>query len=324
MTEFLSRIARKALVCIVLAGLAAATVRGASILLESRTILLDFSERDHGAKRAADPSKKDDRLRFAVATMVTAEETFSTYRRFVERICRDVGRKTAFVLRPSYADVRRGLEEGDIDVALVCTGTYLHALPGKRIKLLVQPEFKEGLSYRSIMIVPFGDPTQDMEDLRGKAMAFTDRESHTGCLVPSAIIRNRGYNPRTFFRSVVFTGSHDRSIQAVALEMVDCAAVDSLIWESSLRLDPSLARRARIIWESESFGPPPIVVPVGLAEDLQNNLRQAFLSLHEDEEGRAILSGIGIERFVPARPEDYQTAIDLYERFPLRGYSRWP
>jgi len=227
-------------------------------------------------------------------------------------------------MRPSYADVRRELEQGKVDVAFVCTGTYIHSMRGKRIKLLVQPEFENGLQYRSLFIVPARSGFRTIEDLRGTVMACTDPESNTGCLVPCATLADRGHNPKSFFRKVVFTGSHDRSILAVALAVVDGAAVDSLVWESNIREDPSLTRRVRVIWESEPFGPPPIVVPEGLEESLESSLREAFLSLDEDEEGREILSSIGIKRFVLAQPECYETAVNLYRRLKERGGSLWP
>ena len=186
-----------------------------------------------------------------------------------------------------------------------------------------KPEFEDGLEYKSLFIVPVDGSSQTLEDLRGKVMAFTDPESNTGCLVPSAVLVNRGYDPRTFFEKVVFTGSHDRSIHAVAIGAVDGAAVDSLVWESNIHEEPSLADRVRVIWESEPFGPPPIVVPVGLEESLENSLRNAFLALDKDEAGRGILSEIGIKRFVPARPDDYRTVVELYEQLEARGGVLW-
>ncbi|MHC4915215.1 MAG: substrate-binding domain-containing protein [Planctomycetota bacterium] len=264
-----------------------------------------------------------ERLRFAVATMISAEETFSTYRRLVERIGRDIKRREVFVLRPSYAEVRRELERGKLDVALVCTGTYVHSLGERKIKLLVQPEFESRLQYRSVLLVPAGSSAKKLEDLRGKVMALTDLESNTGCLVPSVTLLRAGHDPKTFFRKVIFTRSHDRSIRAVALATVDAAAVDALVWESHLRQDPSLAARVRVIWQSVSYGPPPVVVPRGLSPALQESLRRAFLDLDKDPEGREILSAIGIRRFVPARPEDYQSAIELYREIEKRGGVPW-
>ena len=303
-------------VFLVLVGLTA--VWGITVFMESKRPLLDLSQRSETAESAGNMSYQANRLRFAVATMVCVEDTFCRYQRLISRICRAIGSGEAFVLRPSYAEVRQGLEDGKVDVAFVCTGTYIHSLDRGRIKLLVQPEFMAGLAYRSLLIVPASSSAQRLEDLRGLVIAFTDPESNTGCLVPSAELADRGIEARRFFRKIVFTGSHDRSIMAAALATVDAAAVDSLILDSMIERDQDYAKKVKVIWESEAFGPPPIVVPVGLDEALEERLRQAFLALHEDDQGREILAEIGIERFVPADERDYLSVIDLYRRFQLK------
>lgn len=305
---------------LVLAGLVA--VRAGTVFRESRRPLLDFSSRSDPAASPGDTGHKSNRLRFAVATMVGVEETFSTYQRLITRICRAIGAEEAFILRPSYAAVRRALEDGEVDVAFVCTGTYVHSLRRGRIKLLVQPEFREPLQYRSLLIVPESSSAQSLEDLQGLIMAFTDPESNTGCLVPSAELAGRGIEAQNFFGKIVFTGSHDRSIMATALGTVDAAAVDSLIFDSMIARNPAYAKKVKVIWESEAFGPPPIVVPMGLDEGLEQRLRRAFLALHEDAEGREILSAIGIERFVPADQRDYRSVIELYNRFQLTSAGK--
>ncbi len=315
----------KVAICVLLAGLGLAAVRGAWSIAVFREPFVDFSRRD--ARTPKPPTKlaeHGNRLRFAVATMVSAEATFSTYRRLVQRICRDVGRQEAFVVRPSYTDVREALEQGEVDIAFVCTGTYVHSLRNKRIRLLVQPEFEEPLEYRCLVIVPAKGDAETLADLRGMVMAFTDPESNTGCLVPTATFMNRGDNPKTFFKKVVFTGSHDRSILAVALSVVDAAAIDALVWESKLLEDPLLAEKVRIIWRSEVFGPPPIVVPAGADAALAKSLQEALLALDKDDEGRDILSAIGIRRFVRPRPECYQSAVELYRQLERQGGLSWP
>ncbi len=315
----------KAALCLLLAGLGLAAVWGIWSIAVSREPFVDFSRRDAKTPRSPiSPSENSNRLRFAVATMVSAEATFSTYRRLVQRICRDVGLREAFVVRPSYTDVREALEQGKVDIAFVCTGTYVHSLHKKRIKLLAQPEFEEPLEYRCLVIVPAKSNAETLEDIRGTVMAFTDPESNTGCLVPAATLVNRGYNPKSFFKKIVFTGSHDRSILAVALGVVDAAAIDALVWESKLREDPSLTEKVRIIWRSEVFGPPPIVVPVGGDATLAKSLQEALLALDKDDEGRDILSDIGIKRFVRPRPKSYQSVVKLYRQLERQGGFSWP
>jgi phosphonate transport system substrate-binding protein len=318
------RTAKSVLSCVAITAVSLGVVSGVTKVHELRLPSVDLSSGRETAQRFSSSARRGEELHFAVATMVGAEATFSAYQRLVRTIARRVGRKEVFVLCPSYADVRRALEQGRLDVALVCTGTYAYAYREGRIRLLVEPEFEQGLDYRCLIIVPAGSTAQKPDDLRGKVMAFTDPESNTGFLVPSQMLAKRGWRSASFFGRIVFTGSHDRSIQAVARAIVDAAAVDSLVWESVKGRDPLLTERVRVIWASEAFGPPPVVVPRDLDESVQDALRAAFVSLHESEEGRQLLSEIGIVRFVPARQDDYVTAVELYERFRAQDDARWP
>ena len=270
--------------------------------------MIDMSRRVMQSETPAD----ENRLRFAIATMVSPQATFVSYRRMVELIGHKVGLKGGIVLRPTYGQVRESLEKESVDVAFVCTGTYVHGRDSGRIELLAQPEFKAGLSYRCVLIVPEGTPVLEWGDLKGKTMAFTDPESNTGCLVPRAVLIAQGYNPAEFFGKVIFTGSHDRSILAVANGLVDAAAVDSLVLYPMTEKDPSLSEKVRVVWTSEAFGPPAIVVPTNLDGGLKSALRQALLSLHKTNEGSEVLASMGIERFRPPREADYDSAYALF------------
>ena len=299
-------------VLLVLLGLV--LVGGVQYVRESAIPDVDFSGRSRNTEGIlADTAHDPNRLRFAVASMVSAEQTFSMYNRLVQRICLDIGRQDAFIQRPSYSQVRQSLEQGLVDVAFVCTGTYVHSISRQSMKLLAEPVFTNGQTYRCLILVPSHSDTRTLADLKNKVMAYTDRESNTGCLVPSHALSRQGQVSESFFSKIIFTGSHDRSINAVARSMVDAAAVDSLVWYSKLRTDPELNGRIRIIWESDPFGPPPVVVPAGIDPDLESNLLQAFLTLDKDEAGRDILSAIGIARFERPQPEHYLSAISLYQ-----------
>ncbi|MBT5608839.1 MAG: PhnD/SsuA/transferrin family substrate-binding protein, partial [Lentisphaerae bacterium] len=227
-----------------------------------------------------------------------------------------VGRTPAFVLHGSYAETRRELEGRRLDVALVCTGTYV--LCTDHVVLLAQPEFADGLLYRSVVLVPRSSPAHSFTDLEGTVMGFTDPESNTGCLVPTDLILNQKTTPERFFRKVVFTGSHDRSIRAAALGIVDAVAVDSLVWCPTAAQAPRLADRLRVLWESPSFGPPPIVAPATIDQALKHALQETLLHLHETAEGSRVLRELGIIRFVAPRPEDYRSASELAARVRQR------
>lgn len=303
--------------CILLAGAAIFMVHAIAGLTAATEPSLNIFQKHLREAQTNAPEALHPKLRFAVATMVSAEETFSTYRRFVHRISRDVAREEAFIMRPSYENVRLALSGGEVDVALVCTGTYLAGLENKKLKILVQPEFEPGKDFRSLLLVASDSPFQTWNDLKNKTMAFTDHESFTGWLLPSAALAERGANPEDYFKKVIYTGSHDRSVMAITTHTVDAAAVMSLVWFSILEKQPALRDRVRIIWQSQSFGPPMIVVPGNLDRKLEEALRNALIALNNDDEGRRILAEIGIKRFVPARPETYASAMEVYKKYQI-------
>ena len=256
---------------------------------------------------------KNNKFRFAIASMISAEETWVTYKKLIDYVASHIGDEASMVLRPSYSDVRILLEEKKIDIALVCTGTYIICSRAATIELIAVPEFKNDLKYRCLFVVNKNSTINDITDLQGKSFAFTDPESNTGCIVPSWVVRKQGKEPQAYFSKIIYTGSHDRSLYAVAKGLVDGAGVDSLVFYSFIETNPEMKELLRVIWESEPFGAPPIVVPTGLPESRKERLREIFLSMSQDTQGRKILDGLGIERFRIPQPDEYDSAIEIWD-----------
>lgn len=161
--------------------------------------------------------------------------------------------------------------------------------------------------YNSYFIVHKDSPIHNLEDLRGKVFAFSDPLSNTGMLIPAYTLAKRGETPESFFRRHIFTYSHDNSIRSVAEKLVDGAAVDSLIWEYLNAKDPKWTTQTRIIYVSTPCGIPPIVVSPGIADELKEKLRSAFLNMHNDPRGREILKKVMIDRFTVIEDNAYDT-----------------
>jgi phosphonate transport system substrate-binding protein len=261
-------------------------------------------------------------FRFAVASMVSPEATWATYKQLVEYITEHIGGDTSMVLKPSYSEVRQLLEQNTVLAAFVCTGTYMASLATKSLEVLAVPDFKDGMRYRCLLIVRVDSGIDDLQGLRSKTFAFTDPESNTGCIVPTWFLKQQGLDPDTYFNKVLFTKSHDRSIRAVADGVADGAGVDSLIYYSLVRANPDLEQKVRIVWQSEAFGAPPIVVPVNLPGVVKDRLKAILLSMPNNQRGREILDGLDIEHFRTPDANEYDSAYRVWQATHLEKETR--
>jgi phosphonate transport system substrate-binding protein len=280
----------------------------AMLLLAAMAILAASCGGDQDGGRAGKPAA----VHFGIGGMLTPEEGRRYYLDLLEYLGRKTGYEVVEVPAKSYADYNAKLKSGEIDISFVCSGPYVTGHDEFGLELLVQPQAYGKSTYNSYIIVPARSPARTLRDLKGKTFAFTDPQSNTGCLVPTYLLtKDEGIPPERFFSKLVFTGSHDGAIAGVAFNFVDGAAVDSLIWEYANAADPSLTARTRILLVSQPFGIPPVAVRPYADPRVKEAIRKTLLSMHEDEEGKKILAGMVIDRFLPADDRSFDSIREM-------------
>jgi len=246
-------------------------------------------------------------LRIAVAAMISPEGTLSVYQELMDYIAAKLDRPVEIKQRRTYQEVNDMLGTGKLDAAILCSGTYVHARRQYGVELLAVPVINGSPTYRSYIIVPTSSTAASLEELHRKRFAFTDPLSTSGYLYPVYALVSRGRQPATFFAKTLFTYSHDNSIEAVAEGVVDGAAVDSLIYDYLQVSNPALVARTRIIHRSPPFGAQPVGVPKSLDPATKRALRDLFLGMDQDPEGKRILKQLGVDRFIPGEDRMYDS-----------------
>ncbi len=263
---------------------------------------------------AAKPSAAR-KFRFSVAAMESPRGTYSAYSRLFERLRDGLGVDVDLVQRRTYREVNDLLAAGQLDAALVCTGGYLdleRRSPGA-VEVLAVPVVQGRSTYESVVIVPAASEVRDVSELAGKRFAYTDELSFSGRTYFVRLLEQRGHAPERFFSNVIFTHSHDRSIQAVARGIVDGAAVHGIIYDHLVHQDPLLATQTRMIHRSPPFGMMPVVASTRLAPAQRARLREVLVGLGSDPAGAEALRALGIERFVPPARALFDSAAALAE-----------
>lgn len=198
-------------------------------------------------------------LHVAVASVISPRGAVESYQPLLDYLSRQLNRPIELVQRRTYAEVNDLIEQGQIDMAFVCTSAYVIGQREFGMELLAAPQVDGETVYHSLLIVPADSHAEAMADLRGKTFAFTDPWSTSGRMYPTSLVKELGETPETFFGQVLFTYSHDDAIRAVASGVADGAAVDSLVYQFALAREPRLAEQTKIIHRSIPFGIPPVV-----------------------------------------------------------------
>ena len=109
----------------------------------------------------------------------------------------------------------------------------------------------------------------------------------------------------------IYTHSHDNSIKAVAMSLVDGAAVNGQVWEYYHDRNPIFTAKTRVIRKSEPFGNPPVVASSRLPSQMKERMRDLLFNMHQDPQGKKILNKLMIDRFIAPIEESYDPILAM-------------
>ncbi|GAW91242.1 phosphate/phosphite/phosphonate ABC transporter substrate-binding protein [Calderihabitans maritimus] len=250
---------------------------------------------------------EQDSLRVALSSITSTRKSISYYEELLRLLEKTLGRPIEVVQRNTYAEVNELLRTGQIDLAFICTYSYVTGHDQFGLELVAAPVRDGKTKYQSYIIVRKDSEIDSFEQLEGKKFAFTDPMSTTGYLYPMALLREQNKEPESFFSDYSFTYSHDNSIKAVQQGVVDGAAVESLVFKHMAEKEPEIINDLKIIKKSPAYFSPPVVVRPGLPEELKKQLKEFFINLDSSGEGRYILDKMGLEGYRQVEDSDYDS-----------------
>ena len=260
----------------------------------------------------------DPAIRVAIASVVSPKESYEYYEDMIQYISQKIGGSVKIDQRKSYQEINDLIKNNEIDFAFVCGGAYIDGNSEFGMKLLVVPVVNNNTTYNSYIIVQNESNYTYLTDLRGKKFAFSDPLSNSGQLYPAYRLYLINETPDSFFgkdeqgkTNWFFTYSHDNSIIAVAQKLAEGSAVDSLVYDDMKETHPDIIAKTRIIEISPPFGIPPIVVSKDIDPFLEAKLRDIFLDMNNDEDGKKILANVRIDRFTELNDGAYDSIREM-------------
>lgn len=202
------------------------------------------------------------------------------------------------VIAADNTEMVRLLRDGAVDLIseTVFSGMYFAEEGGAEFMLR---EWKKGISeYRSVFIARRDSGIRSIEDLRGRKVAFEDRGSTSGFLLPMAILKQHGLNAaeipatgqaRPDRVSYAFAAVEVNIAAWVARGITDAGAFSTQDWEDVARTPEPLKADLVIIHESEPLMRSAILARAGLRPELKARIKQVLLQMHEDPAGQEVL-----------------------------------
>ncbi|MBE0585277.1 MAG: phosphate/phosphite/phosphonate ABC transporter substrate-binding protein, partial [Desulfofustis sp.] len=170
-------------------------------------------------------------LRAGVASMITPVSTVRYYQQIIDYLGTKLDMDAEMIHRTTYDEIDVMLEQGQVDVAFICSMSYVLNNEKFGGELLVVPQVDGKTVYHSTLIVHRDSSVETIDDLAGKSFVFVDPKSNSGRLYPVYLLAKRDETPESFFSSFLYSYSHNKSVEMVAKKRVDGASVDSIVYD---------------------------------------------------------------------------------------------
>jgi phosphonate transport system substrate-binding protein len=186
-------------------------------------------------------------------------------------------------------------------------------------EVVLQEVYRGEAVYTGRIFVRRDSGIENIDDLRGKTIAFADPISESGYLYPLDIFAERGLlernqDPSAFFDKIYFAGGYQQAMQAVANGLVEAAGASQY---AELLLSPE--QQTEVVWiaESEPIPSHTVIVRQGLDPETKTRFVDAMLKLNEPEYRYLLAHVYSPDGYIAADPAAYDGVRDIARAYDL-------
>ena len=299
-------------------------------MIHRRIVLAGIASLAFAASAAAEDWKaKYPELTFAVVPAENASGVTERWTPFMAYLSEELGVKVTLRIANDYAAVIEGQRSGNIQIACYGSASFARArLTGVKTDAFASDLNADGgTGYYSVFFVKANSPYKSIDQLKGKNLGLVDPNSTSGNNVPRFELDKMGISDvDSYFAKVVFTGSHENAILALAQGTVDVAAnqwtsdddstLAQMLTKGMLKnADGSAMKKEdfRIIHKSAPIiGPSMYAYSSDLPDDLKGAIAKAFFDAPTKDKVAFDRLTDGQKRgFHPATTKDWDGTIEL-------------
>lgn len=244
-------------------------------------------------------------VRIGLTAVILADQA-AFLARWSDYLSARVGVPVLFVARDSYQAILDLLFSRQLDAAWICGYPYVRHQG--ELQLLAAPLYQGRPLYQSYLIRTRGGASElkGWGDLKQRVLAYSDPLSNSGWLVAQGQLRSAGLSERDL-RRAFFAHGHRNVAEAVASGLAQAGCIDGYVWETMQLQNMASAVQTQVLWKSEWYAFPPLVVRRGDRNSALPALGAALLGMHEQAQGQALLRALNLNGFAPAEPALFES-----------------
>lgn len=247
------------------------------------------------------------------------------YKPLQDYIAKKTGMDVKLTMLLRYGNIIERFTQSRLDGAFWGSFTGAMAIKKLGVEPIARPLWLDGSStYRGYIFVSKNSKIRNVNDMRGKTIAFVERATTAGYIFPVAYFRGNGVaDIEGYFKEYYFTGSHDAAMRAVLNGEADIGTAKSTIFDLVARTDPRVNRDLIVLAESPKVPSNGLGVGKNLKPEIKRQLKNVLLGMNRDGEGVAILQRFGALKFIPTAKEDYSPVFDIARKagIDVEGYA---
>ena len=226
--------------------------------------------------------------------------------------------EVSFYATTSYSAVIEAMLSGFVQIAQLGPKAYLIA--NEKSKGTIQPIVAAAriptafdptpcACYYGTLITKKGSGLTSIDSLEGKVLALVDPGSTSGNALPRALFtteRLGGTSLDDHFGRIFYSGHHVASVLAVDKGKADAAFVSESMIARAMDRDKVKKEDFNYLWRSPKIAIDSICVDTeNVPAELAEKIRNVYLAMDGDAEGKAILANAKYSRFDPSNDATY-------------------
>jgi phosphate/phosphite/phosphonate ABC transporter binding protein len=234
-------------------------------------------------------------LTLAVVPSATPGDSRAALQELCARLSAMLDTKVRGVHPESYSDLQSQLETDRVQYAWMPPALIVLGSERLRLEPLLSSVREDRAEYRAVLFVPAESAFVKIEDLVGTKVAWVDRASASGYLVPRLHLAAKGVDPSRLFGDELFLRSHAEVVRAVygGRAHVGATYAHRPPQGQPIRragfIDVAPERAARVLEWTQAI-PSDVIAGHGLISRAQHRVfANALLELGESDAGRQLL-----------------------------------